>query len=320
MVLNPRSSVSDIIKAGLAVLAGLVVLGLFIVFLGGHDFFSEYSKYRILFHNVKDLTSGRPVKYAGLRVGKVDSISVDPESPGLISVTINVQKDFPLYEGTVATVTQKGLVGDNYILLQLSGEAGNRLDPGDRIPAAVTMSMNDVAAAMGKSLARLTPQLERLINGVERLFSDQNVSNIEKSLKMAPELLAQTNATLVSFRKEWQNLAGTGAEAVRSGSNNITRLTAEVTDTLQKIEEVLSTLESDLSSTLHNVDGQVVRAVDGIEGLTDDLRKNMEYDQEELEMILININRLSREMNRLARSLRERPWQILNPPQGATND
>ncbi len=320
MVLNPRSSAADMIKAGVAVLAGLFVLGLFIVFLGGHDFFSEHTQYRVLFRNVKDLTTGRPVKYAGLRVGKVDKIVVDPASPGLISVTINVQHDFPLYQGTVATVTQKGLVGDNYILLQLAGEAGARLSPGSEIPAAVTMSMNDVAAAMGQSLARLTPQLERLINGVEKLFSDQNMSNIEKSLKMAPELLLQTNSTLVSFREEWKKLAGTGAEAMKTGADNITRLTAEVSDTLQKIESVLSTLEEDLSNTLHNVDGQVIRAVDGIEGLTTDLRTNMGYSQEELEMILMNINRLSREMNRLARSLRERPWQILNPPRGAADD
>lgn len=320
MVLNPRSSAKDIIKAALAALAGMTVLGLFIVFLGGHDFFSDYTQYKIIFRNVKDLTAGRPVKYAGLSVGKVNSIKVDPSNPGKISVIINIDRDFPLYRGTVATVTQKGLVGDNYILLQLDGNAGNKLSAGDIIPAAVTMSMNDVAAEMGKAVARLTPQLEKAVNGFEKLFSAQNMSNIEKTLKMAPEVVAQTNATLVSFRKEWENLSRSGSSAMKSGAKNITMLTAEITDTLQKTEAVLASLEGELSKTLHNVDGQVVRAVDGLDGLTTDLRKNMEYDQEELEMILVNINRLSREMNRLARSLRERPWQVLNPPQGAEND
>lgn len=320
MVLNPRSSAKDVIKAVLAALAGMTVLGLFIIFLGGHDFFSDYSQYKIQFRNVKDLTSGRPVKYAGLSVGKVDSIKVEPLNPGKISVLINVDKDFPLYEGTVATVTQKGLVGDNYILLQLSGAAGAKLPEGAEIPAAITMSMNDVAAEMGKAVARLAPQLEKAVNGFEMLFSPENMSNIGKSLKMAPELLAETNATLVSFRNEWKNLSRTGSSAMNTGAKNITVITEEVTDTLQRIENVLETLEGEMSNTLQNVDGQVVRAVDGIEGLTADLRKNMEYDQEELEMILDNINRLSREMNRLARSLRERPWQVLNPPQGAADE
>ncbi|GEM_PF-723672 len=320
MVLNPRSSAKDVIKAVLAALAGMTVLGLFIVLLGGHNFFSDYSQYKILFRNVKDLTPGRPVKYAGLSVGKVDTITVEPSNPGRISVVVNVDKEFPLYEGTVATVTQKGLVGDNYILLQLNGEAGAKLPEGAEIPAAITMSMNDVAAEMGKAVARLTPQLEKAVIGFEMLFSPENMSNIGKSLKMAPELLAQTNATLVSFRQEWKKLSRTGSSAMKTGAENITVITGEVTDTLQRIESVLENLEGDMSNTLQNVDGQVVRAVDGIEGLTTDLRRNMEYDQEELEMILDNINRLSREMNRLARSLRERPWQVLNPPQGAEDE
>ncbi len=320
MVLNPRSSAKDVIKAVLAALAGMTVLGLFIVLLGGHNFFSDYSQYKILFRNVKDLTPGRPVKYAGLSVGKVDTITVEPSNPGRISVVVNVDKEFPLYEGTVATVTQKGLVGDNYILLQLNGEAGAKLPEGAEIPAAITMSMNDVAAEMGKAVARLTPQLEKAVIGFEMVFSPENMSNIGKSLKMAPELLAQTNATLVSFRQEWKKLSRTGSSAMKTGAENITVITGEVTDTLQRIESVLENLEGDMSNTLQNVDGQVVRAVDGIEGLTTDLRRNMEYDQEELEMILDNINRLSREMNRLARSLRERPWQVLNPPQGAEDE
>lgn len=320
MVLNPRSSAADMIKAALAVLAGLVVLGMFIVFLGGHDFFSDYSQYKILFRNVKDLTPGRPVKYAGLSVGKVDSITVDTENPGRISVVINVDRDFPLYRGTVAMVTQKGLVGDNYILLELRSEAGPKLADGDSMPSAVIMSMNEVAAQMGQSVAALTPQLERAVNAFERLFSPENMSNIGKSLKMAPEVLAETNATLVTFRNEWTNLARSGAGAMNTGSKNITALTMELTDTLQKVETAIAALQGDMSVTLSGVGADVSRAVDGIEGLTADLRRNVEYDQEELELILININRLSREMNRLARSLRERPWQVLNPPQGAQND
>lgn len=320
MVLNPRSSAADMIKAALAALAGLTVLGLFIVLLGGHDFFSDYSQYKILFRNVKDLTSGRPVKYAGLSVGKVDSISVDADDPGRISVVINVDRDFPLYQGTVAMVTQKGLVGDNYILLELHGDAGIKLADGDSIPSAVIMSMNEVAAQMGRSVASLTPQLEKAINAFEMLFSSENMSNIGKSLKMVPEVLAETNATLVSFRDEWKKLARSGAGAMNNGSKNITVLTKELTDTLQKVERAIETLQGDMSATFSDVSGDVSRAVDGIEGLTADLRRNVEYDQEELETILININRLSREMNRLARSLRERPWQVLNPPQGAENE
>ncbi|SMF24983.1 MlaD family protein [Desulfovibrio gilichinskyi] len=317
MVLNPRSSKTDIVKAGLAALAGLTVLGLFIVFLGGHDFFSDYSTYKIQFLNIKDLTSGRPVKYAGLSVGKVKSIEVNKEHPEHISVVINVDKDFDLYEGTVATITQKGLVGDNYILLELKSEPGPKLVPGSIIPVALTLSMGDVAAEIGKAVAAVAPKLEKAAEGLQTLLTGDNRANLEKSLKIAPDVLLQTNATLASFQKEWIKLSRTASTGIKSGTKNLEALTFEVSTTLNKAGKVLESLNRDVKNSLQNMDGEISRVADGVDGLTLDLRKNLEYDQEEIEAILLNVNRLSREMNRLARSLRERPWQVLNPPEGA---
>ncbi len=317
MVLNPRSSRTDIIKAVLAGLAGMTVLGLFIVFLGGHDFFSDYSSYNIVFRNVKDLTSGRPVKYAGLSVGKVGSIAIDKDNPGKVLVSINIDREFPLYEGTVATITQKGLVGDNYILLELQGEVGPKLAEEDTIPAAVTLSMSDVAAEIGKAVASIAPKLEKAAEGLELLFSGENKAYLERTLKMAPSVLSESNATFVAFRKDWAKLSKTTSSGIQSGTKSLEAITGDVAVTLNKVENVLDTLETEMKYTLGNVNGEVTRAVDGIDGLTTDLRKNLEYDQEEIEAILVNVNRLSREMSRLARSLRERPWQVLNPPSGA---
>ncbi|WP_291330083.1 MlaD family protein [Desulfovibrio sp. UCD-KL4C] len=317
MVLNPRSSKADIIKAGLATFAGLIVLGLFIVFLGGHDFFFDYSTYKIQFLNIKDLTSGRPVKYAGLSVGKVKSIEVNKKHPEHITVVINVDKDFDLYEGTVATITQKGLVGDNYILLELQSDPGPKLVPGSVIPVALTLSMSDVAAEIGKAVAAVAPKLEKAVDGLQVLLTGENRESLEKSLKIAPSVLMQTNATLVSFQKEWIKLSRTASIGIQSGTRNLETLTFEVSTTLNQARKVLETLSRDVKQTLQNMDDEVSKVADGVNGLTVDLRKNLEYDQEELEAILLNINRLTNEMNRLARSLRERPWQVLNPPEGA---
>lgn len=318
MVLNPRSSATDMIKAITAAAVGLLVLGLFIVFLGGHDFWGDYTRYKIYFKNVKDLTSGRPVKYAGLGVGKVEEINVDRSNPGRIEVIVNVDSDFPIYRGTMATVTQKGLVGDNYVLLELMGDPGPRLRDGDSIPAAVTMSMNDVAAEIGRAVADMAPRLQKILEGIEKLVAADNLSNIRKTMAMAPDVFREANSTLVSFRKEWAGLSGSASRGIRTGTKSLETVTVEVTDTLQKIEGVLATLEGEMSRTLKDVSGEVTRAVDGIDGLTGDLRRNVAYDQEELEMILMNIDRLTREMNRLVRSLRERPWQVLSPPEGAS--
>ncbi|GKT33650.1 MCE family protein, partial [Aduncisulcus paluster] len=95
------------------------------------------------------------------------------------------------------------------------------------------MSMNEVAAQMG-----------------------QYVQHRKKS-EMAPDVLAETNATLVTFRNEWKKLAGAGAGAMDNGSKNITVLTNELIDILQKVETAIATLQKDMSFTLGGVGADV---------------------------------------------------------------
>ena len=140
--------------------AGLLVLAVFMVVLGGNWFWEKYDSFDIRFRSVKDLNTGRPVKYAGLDVGRVEAIVLDPKDPRFIRVRIGVHRDFPLYKGTVARIAQKGLVGDYYVLLEIRGEPGERLAPLSDIPAVSTMlagrsvsghsDLIDVFEAVGK--------------------------------------------------------------------------------------------------------------------------------------------------------------------------
>lgn len=100
MVLNPKSTVRDAVKAVATLAIGLAVLGLFVVLLGGHRFWEKLDAYVITFSSVRDLTPGRPVKFAGLEIGRVQKIAIDPDDPSRVKVVIGVNHDFVLYGGT----------------------------------------------------------------------------------------------------------------------------------------------------------------------------------------------------------------------------
>jgi len=114
----------DTVRAWLAIVLGLVVLGLFIVVLGGFRFWEDLALYQARFRNVQDVGPGRPVKYAGLEVGRVLGTRIDPADPAYVLVDLGVEADFPIPAGTVASITQKGLVGDTFILLRLEAAPG----------------------------------------------------------------------------------------------------------------------------------------------------------------------------------------------------
>jgi phospholipid/cholesterol/gamma-HCH transport system substrate-binding protein len=74
---------------------------------------------------------GTDVRIAGVKVGSVINQELDPEAYQAV-VTIEVDDLVKLPKDTSAVVTSDGLLGDNYILLNIGGDT-EMLAPGERI-------------------------------------------------------------------------------------------------------------------------------------------------------------------------------------------
>ena len=74
---------------------------------------------------------GTDVRIAGVKVGSVVDQHFDPKAYQAV-VTIEVEDDVKLPKDTSAVVTSDGLLGDNYILLNIGGDT-EMLAPGERI-------------------------------------------------------------------------------------------------------------------------------------------------------------------------------------------
>jgi phospholipid/cholesterol/gamma-HCH transport system substrate-binding protein len=74
---------------------------------------------------------GTDVRIAGVKVGTVINQRFDPETYQAV-VTIELDESVKLPKDTSAVVTSDGLLGDNYILLNIGGDA-ETLAAGDRI-------------------------------------------------------------------------------------------------------------------------------------------------------------------------------------------
>jgi phospholipid/cholesterol/gamma-HCH transport system substrate-binding protein len=74
---------------------------------------------------------GTDVRIAGVKVGTVTNQSFDPATYQAV-VTIEMDDSVKLPKDSSAVVTSDGLLGDNYILLNIGGDT-DMLAPGDRI-------------------------------------------------------------------------------------------------------------------------------------------------------------------------------------------
>jgi phospholipid/cholesterol/gamma-HCH transport system substrate-binding protein len=119
-------------KKGIETLVGLfVLLGLLgLVFLamkaanlgnvGGGDTYALQAR----FDNIGGLKPRAPVRTAGVVVGRVKSITLDPKSFQGV-VTMDIERGYQFPKDTAAKILTAGLLGDQYIGLEPGGDDKN---------------------------------------------------------------------------------------------------------------------------------------------------------------------------------------------------
>jgi len=81
------------------------------------------------FDNIGGLKVRAPVKAAGVVVGRVESIKLDPKTYEA-QVSLNVEKQYQFTKDTIASILTSGLLGDVYIGLDPGGDPQMLADGG----------------------------------------------------------------------------------------------------------------------------------------------------------------------------------------------
>ena len=296
---SEKAHVKDTIKASLAILLCLGILGAFVVVLGGYRFWEDLTVYNIRFKSVKDLSAGRPVKYGGLDVGRILSIGVDGDDPRMIRVVIGLTERIEMRDGVVARIAQKGLVGDYYVFLEPQGALGETILPGSFIPSVETVDLSQLAGLAGEILSDLRPRLEHLATSLEMILTSENSAHIAELLQKAPALIEELRSTTTQVRRDFNQLAASGRDAAVNASK-----------TLASMDKAIDGVKRELEKTLSDIRGEVKQ----VGGLTDTVHKAVRHDQAQLEDILSNVERVSADVKALSAKLRERPWEIISQP------
>ena len=118
---------------GLFVLLGMLAL-LFVALKAANlSSFGSQDSYTVSarFDNIGGLKARAPVRAAGVVVGRVTSISLDPKTFQGV-VTLAIERSFQFPKDSSAKILTAGLLGDQYVGLEAGGEVDN-LSPGSLI-------------------------------------------------------------------------------------------------------------------------------------------------------------------------------------------
>jgi len=207
----------------------LGVFGLFAVF-GQMRFGEKSHEYRAAFINVTGLETNDFVRIAGVEVGKVKDVQIQPDTTALVE--FSADDSVVLTEGSRAVIRYDDLIGGRYLALEEGAGATQRLSPGDTIP-----------------LSRTTPalDLDALIGGFRPLFR-----------ALDPEQVNALSGQLVTA------LQGQGGTI-----NSFLAQTAALTSTLADRDQLIGSVIVNLNTVLGSLGGQSDQFAKAVEALSE---------------------------------------------------
>ncbi|OBG36162.1 virulence factor Mce family protein [Mycobacterium sp. E3198] len=179
--------------------------------------FGQGKTYYAEFTNVSNLREGKLVRIAGVEVGKVEKISINPDAT--VRVEFTADDSVTLTQGTQAVIRYDNLFGDRYLALEEGSGALTKLVPGQTIPLARTKPALD---------------LDALIGGFKPLFRALNPDQVNALSEQLLQVFQGQGATIGSFLEE----------------------AAAVTNTLADRDQLIGQVVNNLNVVLGSLGGQ----------------------------------------------------------------
>ncbi len=153
--------------------------------------------YNIYFNeSVLGLNIDAPVKYRGIKVGKVTHLRINPANTEQVEVQVTILESTPIKEATVARLTAQGITGLTYINLTLGKNSSPplRKKAGETCPTIKTTP--SFFANVEESLGGLSVGLSKTLQGTQKLLNDENQKQVAQLLQNTAMLTQKLNRLL----------------------------------------------------------------------------------------------------------------------------
>ncbi|GAB2988387.1 MCE family protein [Nocardioides montaniterrae] len=260
--------------AAFTVLSGFLAFLLVNTMLNGVS--GDKQEFSANFSDVNGLRKGDDVKAAGVRVGKVTSISATASGA---TVKIDMLKKQPMYDNTEIVMRYQNLLGQRYLSLVQDGPKGQQLPSGATIPESRTnpgfdltellngfrplfkilqpADVNKLATSMVKVLQGEGPSIEALLGQTGQLTNfladrDKTFGAVMTNLKPVLDNLAGQGGQLKATIKEVEALM-TGLakdrKSIGSSIDGISRLVGSTSSLLQEVKVPLVHATDEFTTT-----------------------------------------------------------------------
>ncbi|TQK29010.1 MCE family protein [Arthrobacter sp. SLBN-53] len=258
----------------------LVAAGLIVVF--GQFRFASSNQYHATFTEASRLKSGQDVRIAGVPVGSVSAVTLNPDNT--VDVAFDVDKRYQLYTSTRAVVRYENLVGDRYMEITSGPGELQKLPAGSTLSTANTQPALDLDALLGG----LRPVLKGLDGNKVNEVSNAVIELLQGQGGAIQSMLASTS----SFS---QNLAARD-QLIGDVITNLNTVLGTIDDKGEQFNASVDELQKLITGLAENRD-PIAGAIAPLASAENDLTEMLKASRRPLQGVIENARPLMQRMD-----------------------
>ncbi|MDZ7330844.1 MAG: MlaD family protein [candidate division KSB1 bacterium] len=314
---------SQKIRLGVFLALSLTVLISAIAIITGSRLLKKRAVYYIRFKEMSltGLEIGSPVKYRGLRIGRIDDMYIDPEDVTSIIVKISIDPKTPIKEDNEAVIDYLSIAaGLKMIEIQGGSNESKRLPPNSFIKAGqslvdtitgkaevitekLELILNNLAELTGPKHQRQFIQLIESTSGTMtsiKTLLDTNRVNIHHTLENLAQITRSLDTLMVTSNLVLNDIQRiTGSPQLQTTMANVEKISTELeqADLGDLIKKLAAAVEQ-TNRTFTHLDLTLLKSRHDILSSTEILRESLEYFNEFTRLISENPSLLLRSSQR----------------------
>lgn len=260
--------------------------------------------HRAFFKFSGGLEPGAAVRYAGLSVGKITSVRVDPRDTTRIAVEFAVNSDTPLRTDSVARVSSLGLLSDNYLEVSPGTLSAALAAPGATIRSKEQFGfdqLSDAVEAMLPDVHKTLGGLNTVLDGLQTTVNEANDVLNEKNRANLAGTLTTLNGALAELRPQLNKTLKSVDDMLTDAQPKISATLTDVQGVTHKLDPLLGNLDKTVTTangTLSHVDGTLTEN-------REDIRASVASLKQVLERSTVLVNQLNSTLGQNADNIDE---------------
>jgi phospholipid/cholesterol/gamma-HCH transport system substrate-binding protein len=313
------------VLVGLFVLVAVAVLfGTVLAMSGAYG--RSMTKFHAYCNFAGGLEPGATVRYAGgPKVGRVDSIQLDPQNPARLDIVFSVESDLPVKTDSNVKIMSMSPLGDNHLEIYPGSAQAPRAASGAALPSLKYIDFNALTAQLND----LNPQAQELLRNL-----NDRASEVKETIARVNDLLGpQNRANLAATIADARGMLEENRPQIKTTFHNVNA----VSEKLQPLLEDFRKTSEQANQTLNHVDAMVGenradvrqavvelrRTLTNMTDATARLDQTLDVNSENIDELLDNMRHVTENLKEFTATIKTRPYALIrasNPREHKTGE